>query len=67
MNAGTNYTKAKRQAQANADRDGHARQLWIYNGVWWIERVGTSARGETTSRIPDAEIVQPTEGGGGKS
>jgi hypothetical protein len=38
MNAGRDYAKAKRQAQANANRVGFAYWLHGYNGHWWIER-----------------------------
>jgi hypothetical protein len=49
MNAGTDYLKAKRQAQANATYAGRPRYLHQYNGVWWIDR----------DFVADAEEVQP--------
>lgn len=60
MNAGTDYAKAKRQAQANANSSGQLMQMWLYNGVWWIERLGLSERGCHTSRVPDAEVIEPS-------
>ena len=36
MNAGTDYAKARRQAQANANRSGRAWVISGYGGVWWI-------------------------------
>lgn len=56
MNAGTDYTKAKRQAQANADHTGKAWRMFLYNGVWWIERCQWSDVDPVTSGI---EIVIP--------
>lgn len=55
MNAGRDYTRARAQAQANADRDGHPRVLSGYNGAWWIDRLDSFTRS-----IPDgAEIINP--------
>ena len=38
MNAGKSYTKAKAQAQANADYSNSPRWLHQYGGVWWISK-----------------------------
>ena len=46
MNAGTNYTKAKRHAQANENQTGVNWSMHMYNGVWWIER----------SRFPESSV-----------
>lgn len=57
MNAGTDYGKAKRQAQANADQSGVTWRMFLYSGIWWIERRPTWP-GVTD---PDgAEIIKPT-------
>lgn len=50
MNAGKDYVKARKQAQANADYTGTPRWLHMYNGVWWI--TGTPVR--------DSERIDPT-------
>ena len=55
MNAGTDYTRAKRHAQANADLDGQPRKLFLYHGVWWIDRHDPTA--EVTPS--DAEVIEP--------
>jgi hypothetical protein len=54
MNAGTDYTQALRQAQANANRDGQPRMIGLYNGVWWIDRYNGTVP-------PGWAIVQPTK------
>lgn len=51
MNAGRDYARAKRQAQANADRTGTPRYLSLYNGIWWIDR--------EQSVIGDRERIDP--------
>lgn len=38
MNAGRNHKIAVQWAQANAKLTGTDRYLWIYNGVYWIEK-----------------------------
>ena len=38
MNAGKNHTKARAQAQANADRSQSPRWLHQYGGVYWISK-----------------------------
>lgn len=55
MNAGRDYGKAKRQAQANADWSGEPRWLSLYNGVWWVSK----------TPVLDAERVEPTPGKAG--
>lgn len=49
MNAGTDYTKARKHAQANADRTQSPRWLHNYNGHYWISR----------SHTADAERIDP--------
>jgi hypothetical protein len=49
MNAGRDYTRAKQQAQANADRTQTPRWLHLYAGVWWI----------STTPVQDAEKIDP--------
>lgn len=49
MNAGTDYQKAKRHAQANADYTRTPRWIHLYNGVWWIDKTS----------ILDAERIDP--------
>lgn len=51
MNAGLDYAKAKRQAQANADYTKTPRWLHMYGAVWWISR----------EPIVDAERIDPKE------
>lgn len=43
MNAGTDYTRARRQAQANADYFDTNYRLFQYNNTWWVERADTPA------------------------
>lgn len=50
MNAGKNHTKARAQAQANADRSQSPRWLHQYGGAWWI----------STTPTADAERIDPT-------
>jgi hypothetical protein len=50
MNAGTDYTKAKKQAQANADYSKTPRWLHGYNGVWWVSQ----------TPVRDAERIDPS-------
>ncbi len=38
MNAGKDYKKARRQAQANANYSGQPRYLHSYGGAWWISK-----------------------------
>ena len=55
MNMGTDYTKAKAQARANADLTRHPWVLHMYNRVWWVSRLDSYTEG-----LPaDAEIVYP--------
>lgn len=49
MNAGKNHTKARAQAQANADRSQSPRWLHQYGGSWWI----------STTPTADAERINP--------
>ena len=42
MNAGQDYQKAKRQAQANADYTKTPRWLHMYGRTWWISREPTA-------------------------
>ena len=51
MNAGTDYTKAKQHAQANADYTGTPRWLHLYAGTWWISK----------TPVHDAERIDPTK------
>lgn len=46
MNAGTDFKKAKKQAQANANQTRVTWQIWMYGGVYWIERVEAGPEGE---------------------
>lgn len=49
MNAGKHHTKARAQAQANADRSQSPRWLHQYGGSWWI----------STTPVADAERINP--------
>lgn len=51
MNAGTDYAKAKRQAQANADYTKTPRWLHLYNGTWYISK----------SPVQDGERIDPRD------
>jgi hypothetical protein len=51
VNAGRDYLKAKRQAQANADYTQTPRWLHLYGGVWWI----------TKTQVHDGELIRPDE------
>lgn len=54
MNAGEDYAKAKRQAQANATQTGTNWRMFLYGGVWWVEECQwTDVQG------PDIEIIRP--------
>jgi len=53
MNAGSDFKKAKRQAQANADASGQRRFLHLYNGVWWISKEAPKDQ-EATIVLPAA-------------
>ncbi len=60
MNAGRDYARAKRQAQANANAGGEPWVVHGYGGVWWIAREASFTRA-----IPDgAEIIEPEAGAG---
>lgn len=37
MNAGKDHDKAKRQAQANANRIGNPRYLHFWGGTYWVD------------------------------
>lgn len=50
MNAGKDYSKAKVQAQANADYTKTPRWIHLYGGVWYISR----------EPIADSERIDPT-------
>lgn len=39
MNLGHNYARARQRAQANANRSGQPRYIWLWNGTW---RTGNS-------------------------
>jgi hypothetical protein len=41
MNAGNDYAKAKRQAQANANETRVPWVLNMYHDTWWISRLST--------------------------
>jgi hypothetical protein len=45
VNAGRDYRKARRQAQANADLTGTPRWLHLYGGVWWISKDAGNGEG----------------------
>ena len=49
MNAGTDYRKARRQAQANANWTSTPRWLHLYSGIWWISR----------EPVKDSERIDP--------
>lgn len=51
MNAGRDYEKARRQAQANADYTQTPRWLHGYAGVWWVSK----------EPVRDAERIEPKE------
>ena len=45
MNAGNDYKAAYRQAQANADLDGHPRYIHMYSGTLWISKAPPDTSG----------------------
>lgn len=57
MNAGRDYAKAKRQAQANADLRHEPYVLHQYGGVWWVTRLSSYDSGTPAG----AEVVKPAE------
>ena len=56
MNAGRDYNKARKQAQANADRDGQSRTLRLYAGTWWLDRHDSKL-----TYLEDVEVVKPND------
>lgn len=57
MNAGRDYARAKRQAQANADRSQSDRWLSLYGGTWWID----ASPVEGAEKIASTPASRPAE------
>lgn len=51
MNAGSNYAKAKAQAQESADLSSSTRYLYRAMGRWWI----------SDTRVADSEKIDPSK------
>ncbi len=61
MNAGSDYNKARRQAQANANLTGVTWVIFGYNGVWWCERQEERTFGQAPMSI-GVEFLYPQQG-----
>lgn len=64
MNAGQDYAKAKRQAQANANQTKANWRMFMYGGAWWIERCQWSDIDPAKNGI---EIITPDEDGNARN
>jgi hypothetical protein len=56
MNAGSDYVRAKRQAQANADYTRTPRWLHYYAGFYWITAEAPRAEGQTWAGVTRERI-----------
>ncbi len=55
MNAGTDYHKARAQAQANADYTRTPRWLHMYGGTWYVSKTPV----QDSERIDPRKDLQP--------
>lgn len=62
MNAGSDYARAKGQAQANADWSKQPWVLFAYQGVWWVERLagfGPETQAKILAGDSLMEVIHP--------